>query len=122
MDSKNLLLSSCSSEVPVHKDINFLILILELEEMMEPHIVFDPVHDNAKPWQCTQCQKTFKQKCHVRDHIEGSHMVGLSFSCPYCSQEIGSRHRLRTHISNKHNMEHKEKQIKISLIQPNYNT
>ena len=60
------------------------ILILELEEMMEPHILFDPMYDSSKPWQCTQC--------------------------------------LRTQISNKHNIEHKEKQIKISLIQPIYST
>ena len=96
------------------------ILILELEELMEPFIMFDPVNGNTKPWQCNQCNKCFKQKCHVRDHIEGSHMVGLSFSCPYCSQEIGSRHWLRTQISTKHGSEHNERQVKISIIQPNY--
>jgi len=92
----------------------------DLDDLMEPHINFDPSLASDKPWHCTQCGKSFKKKCHVKDHIEGSHMVGLSFSCPYCGLEIASRHRMRTHISNKHNSEHKEKQIKISQIPTNY--
>eukprot|EP00092_Neocalanus_flemingeri_P038851 GFUD01042297.1.p1 GENE.GFUD01042297.1~~GFUD01042297.1.p1 ORF type:complete len:342 (-),score=84.58 GFUD01042297.1:141-1166(-) len=92
----------------------------ELDEMIEENIVYDQEFDSSKPWQCTQCQKTFKGKGHVKDHIEGTHVVGLSFTCPYCSLEITSRHRLRTHISLKHNLEHKERQIKISLLQPSY--
>jgi len=100
--------------------MNPLIFLLELEDLMESSILYDSVHENPRPWQCAQCNKCFKQKCHVRDHIEGNHMTGLSFSCPYCNQETGSRHRLRTHISNKHNLEHKERQVKISTIQPNF--
>jgi len=92
----------------------------ELDEMIEQHIVYNQESDPSKPWQCTQCQKTFKGKGHVKDHIEGTHIVGLSFTCPYCSMEITSRHRLRTHISLKHNMEQKERQIKISQLQPSY--
>jgi len=92
----------------------------ELDEMIEQNIAFDQEFDPSKPWQCTQCRKTFKGKGHVKDHIEGTHIVGLSFSCPYCSLEISSRHRLRTHISLKHNIEHKEKQIKISQLLPSY--
>jgi len=91
----------------------------EQEEMMEPHIVFDPVHENSKPWQCTQCQQTFKQKCHVKEHIEGTHMVGLSFSCPYCSQEIGSRGGLRQHISRKHREEHRLSKLLPEFGNPN---
>jgi len=94
----------------------------ELDEMIEQNIVYDQEFDSSKPWQCTQCQKTFKGKGHVKDHIEGSHIVGLSFRCPYCSVEISSRHRLRTHISLKHNIEHKERQIKISQLQPSLTT
>ena len=48
-------------------------------------------------------------------------MIGISYSCPYCGLEIGSRHRMRAHISNKHNEEHKSKQIKISQIPNSYN-
>ena len=96
--------------------------ILELDDLMEPEIIFDPQLNNSKPWHCKQCGKNFKKKCHVKDHIEGSHMIGVSYSCPYCGMEIASRHRMRTHISNKHNTEHKEKQIKISQIPNNYSS
>jgi hypothetical protein len=88
---------------------------------MKPHINFDPSLDSSRPWQCKQCEKSFKKKCHVKDHIEGSHMIGISYSCPYCGLEVGSRHRMRAHISNKHNEEHKSKQIKISQIPNSYN-
>lgn len=92
----------------------------ELDDMIEQHIFHNPNIDPTKPWQCNQCKKTFKGKGHVKDHIEGTHIVGLSFTCPYCDLGISSRHRLRTHISLKHNIEHKEKQIKISQLQPSY--
>ena len=89
---------------------------------MEPYVSFDPSLDSAKPWQCKHCDKFFKKKCHVKDHIEGSHMIGVGYTCPYCGLEIASRHRMRTHISAKHNAEHKEKQIKISQIPNNYSS
>jgi len=92
----------------------------ELDDLLEQHIVYNQDFDPSKPWQCTECQKAFKGKGHVKDHIEGTHISGLSFTCPYCSIEITSRHRLRTHISLKHNAEHKERQIKISQLQPSY--
>jgi len=91
----------------------------ELESLIAPLIAFDGQSDPSKPWQCTECSKAFKKRDHLKDHIEGSHITGLSYSCPYCSLAITSRHRLRTHISIKHNMEHKRSHIKISQIQPN---
>lgn len=93
--------------------------ILELEELIAPLIGYDGDSDPAKPWLCTECSKAFRKRDHLKDHIEGSHITGLSFTCPYCNLAITSRHRLRTHISIKHNTEHKQSRIKISHIQPN---
>jgi len=91
-----------------------------LEEMIEPYIHFNVQLDSGRPWSCQHCQKTFKMKCHVKDHIEGHHVLGLSFNCPYCSFTLSSRHRLRNHVTRQHEAEHKEKQVKISQIYPNY--
>lgn len=99
--------------------VSNLRIILELEELIAPLIAFDGESDPSKPWLCAECSKTFKKRDHLKDHIEGNHITGLSFSCPYCCEAITSRHRLRTHISIRHNIEHKQRQIKISHIQPN---
>ena len=88
--------------------------------MIEPYISFNVQLDSGRPWSGQHCQKTFKMKCHVKDHIEGHHVLGLSFNCPYCSLTLSSRHRLRNHVTRQHEAEHKEKQVKISQIYPNY--
>ena len=98
---------------------NYLFPIPALEDLVDPYIAYNEEFDPSRPWQCVHCQKTFKMKCHVKDHIEGAHVLGLSFSCPYCSFTLSSRHRLRNHVTRQHEAQHKAKQIKISQIEPN---
>ena len=95
-------------------------MCLELETLMSQFIAYNGEFDPAKPWLCSQCQKVFRQKGHLQDHIESNHINGISFSCPYCETQVGSRASLRAHVSQKHQAEQKEHKIKIHQIQPNF--
>lgn len=72
----------------------------------------------GKQWQCVGCSKMFKQKCHLVDHVEGNHLTGLSYPCPYCTQFVKSKHCLRTHVVTHHRDEHRMRKVKISNISP----
>ena len=51
-------------------------------------------------WKCMTCGKMFKNKCHVKEHVE-IHIEGLNFPCQFCDKTFRSRHSLRDHIVKK---------------------
>jgi len=51
-------------------------------------------------WQCNPCLKTFKQKNHLREHIEAKHM-NVCYTCELCQKLCKSSASLRMH-TNKH--------------------
>lgn len=57
-------------------------------------------------WQCKACNLVKKQKSHLIEHIELSHIPGLHFKCPYCSQWMKTRPAVRSHVNMKHKSEH----------------
>jgi len=92
----------------------------EIEKLMSQFVAYNGEFDSAKPWLCSDCQKSFRQKGHLQDHIESNHIVGISFTCPFCTSQVASRASLRAHVSQKHQTQQKEHKIKIHQIQPNF--
>jgi len=60
-----------------------------------------------KVWQCRVCDRVYKLKSHMEDHVESAH-VNLNFNCPYntCEKSIGvaykTRKSLQQHTRNRH--------------------
>ena len=49
-------------------------------------------------WKCTQCEKIFKVKTRLRDHIE-VHIDGVTHPCNQCGKQFRSRNSLKNHNS-----------------------
>ena len=60
------------------------------------------IHKNEKPYPCSYCNKTFRQKAILRCH-EGIHTGEKPYSCEYCP----SKFRLKTTLK-KHELIHKD--------------
>jgi uncharacterized Zn-finger protein len=62
-------------------------------------------------WKCSECNKEYKQKGHLSEHIESQHIQGLNFRCPYsksysrCCYIARTRNTIRTHVNNAHRQE-----------------
>ena len=53
---------------------------------------------NGVWYNCKVCEKGFKKKYHIREHVE-SHIQGLSFTCEGCNQQFTTSHILRDHMA-----------------------
>ena len=53
-------------------------------------------------WNCTQCGKTDKMRQHIKNHIEGKHIEGVSHPCNYCGKMFRSTNSLANHRSISH--------------------
>ena len=53
-------------------------------------------------YQCLHCPKTFKERHHMKEHVE-IHFQGLSFPCTMCDSVLKSRGTLRAHKKRQHN-------------------
>ncbi|XP_063709621.1 PR domain zinc finger protein 5-like [Culicoides brevitarsis] len=60
------------------------------------------LHVNVATIKCPKCDKLFKSKRHVTDHILGSH-AEKSTICPHCGKKCSSPMSLKCHIYQKHN-------------------
>ena len=58
--------------------------------------------EGAKSWTCTMCGKTTRDKTNMSQHIEGSHIDGVSHPCNVCGKVSRSRHGLAKHIYSNH--------------------
>ena len=50
---------------------------------------------------CRFCSKTFKQRVHIKEHVE-IHIEGLSFPCNICGSTFTTRNVLRGHFKRSH--------------------
>ena len=63
-------------------------------------------HIGAKPFACTQCEKTFAQKAHLDKHIKSHlsnsdrHTCEKPFSCDLCGQAFSNKGNLKRHELN----------------------
>ena len=50
-------------------------------------------------WKCNICYKTSKQRWNIKEHVEMTHIDGLSFECSSSGKTMSSRNTLRMHKS-----------------------
>ena len=73
--------------------------VADYEEVMEGHISMVISELGVPHWQCSACARTFKQRHHLKDHIEALHMI-MKYDCPYCGKVCLSKPSLRMHVLN----------------------
>ena len=59
-------------------------------------------HASGYGYECHYCEKSFKQRCHIKEHVE-IHIEGLTFPCKFCDAILRSRNSFRLHIKRQHN-------------------
>ena len=55
------------------------------------------VHDNSFPFQCEYCDKKFRTKTVLRNHLN-QHTGAFSFPCQFCSKSFSSKGGLWQHL------------------------
>ena len=68
-----------------------------------------PVHTNARPFQCSVCDRTYKYKYDLRVHYRTHQGIPTkSTHCPHCPLKFDTNKLLRMHISSSHRDTHEE--------------
>jgi len=71
------------------------------------------VHGGEHP--CPTCNKNFKEKRKLKEHINKSHMKKLDLSCQVCDTTFGAESSLRRHMKRKKHIENYEKSLTLPL-------
>lgn len=79
------------------KSVNFLAL--------QKHIRYN--HETDKKYECTLCDKKFKQKYNLKEHV-AVHTGESLYNCPYCEWRFKSSANMHTHIKRLHKAEWEE--------------
>lgn len=54
-------------------------------------------HTNDRPFKCPECDKTYLEEKHLRQHVKGSHTEERKYVCDECSKAFLTATRLRRH-------------------------
>jgi len=79
---------------------------LDLKAVLEKFTKKIMNRDGNNLWQCKSCQKIYKRKSHLMEHVESCHVTGLQFKCPYCTVYYKTRSSVRHHVTDKHREDH----------------
>ena len=52
---------------------------------------------NARNFPCTECEKKFKERRHLENHLSSIHGIGETYYCEPCDRPLSTRDSLRTH-------------------------
>ena len=66
------------------------------------HLLKENLFKQDGLFHCKLCGKSAKQSIEIKNHIEATHIEGLSFQCQFCNATKRSRVQLRIHISYHH--------------------
>ena len=58
-------------------------------------VIHQKTHDLDKPFGCDKCEKTYKQRNSLREHVLKSHDNISKFICVVCFEKFASRHLLK---------------------------
>ena len=61
-------------------------------------VIHQKTHDLDKPFGCDKCEKTYKQRNSLREHVLKSHDNISKFICVTCFEKFPSRHLLKVII------------------------
>jgi len=55
-------------------------------------------HENAKPFECSVCNKKFSYKSGLKDHVSLVHDGGGRLQCSYCQMKFMRESQLKIHV------------------------
>ena len=75
-------------------------------------------HSNVRKYDCSKCEKSFKQDRHLKDHLSRFHRIGRegqimpdvepkTFRCEICDRIFKSKNIMNSHIRTVHEGMHK---------------
>lgn len=56
------------------------------------------IHTNERPWNCDLCDKAYKRKEKLKQHIAKFHENRTDYECPVCPEEFFRNETLRQHL------------------------
>lgn len=79
------------------RDKELIVTVSEYDEVWQSMTSRVLGENESLLWQCNSCAKTFKQKNHVREHVEARHM-NVCYTCDLCQKKCKSSASLRMHM------------------------
>lgn len=70
-------------------------LELSRSEHVKRHI--EGVHSDIRPYKCLYCDKSYKQNCHLKRHVNHKH-EDPTFECEICDKKFGDKYCLERHL------------------------
>ena len=58
-----------------------------------------------KAFPCDQCEKSYGQKAHLKEHVDTFHLGLKPYKCSQCDEAFGRRYGLTSHIKSVHENE-----------------
>ncbi|XP_055703922.1 zinc finger protein 569-like [Phlebotomus papatasi] len=56
------------------------------------------IHNDERPYACSQCDKKFRQAGCLKNHIASQHGSDVQYICDYCNKPFPIKERLRLHL------------------------
>ena len=62
---------------------------------------------------CDKCDRIYKYKRSLRDHVKAEHLNKTTYSCPKCEKKYKEKRLLNQHLKVAHDL--KEVQVKVEV-------
>lgn len=76
----------------------------------------DATHNEIR-FPCDLCDKSYSFKSALYKHRQVFHIEGRTKKCPHCEFKAGSKHEIKLHFNNHHNLNRKSTRADISCVQ-----
>ena len=68
--------------------------------------------NSSQTFRCPQCNRHFRNKGHLNEHVAGVHERNVVVPCPVCHKAFHTKKRMRKHLINSHRMEFTKDTVK----------